>query len=281
MIWGGPSPPSHYSIVDGTPSPNIAQNLQVMSPRAPLGQNSALSANQHLQLQQHQHASAAAASAADLRADGSVVFKSLSQVIMPPDLISRLEALQRLELGQLADLGHVRRSVQGMADELFHRSELLGLCVMTAAEGSKENREQIAQLQASVGALQSQGVHQDQKLASLSTEHVRTMGLLAEFEAGMKDTWNKAAQRLSELESNFEGVLATQAGIREDCEGLLDKSAEEQKQYLVVVLERQATTLNAVSRKQIASDEQIEQLKRAWIRPSRRMWRPIAGMSRA
>ena len=141
MIWGGPSPPSHYSIVDGTPSPNIAQNLQVMSPRAPLGQDSALSANQHLQLQQHQHASAAAASAADLRADGSVVFKSLSQVIMPPDLISRLEALQRLELGQLADLGHVRRSVQGMADELFHRSELLGLCVMTAAEGSKENRQ--------------------------------------------------------------------------------------------------------------------------------------------
>ncbi|CAE7336713.1 unnamed protein product, partial [Symbiodinium sp. CCMP2592] len=130
-----------------------------------------------------------------------------------------------------------------------------------AAEGSRENREQIAQLQASVGELQSQGVHQGQKLFSLSTEHDRTMSLLAEFESSMKDTWGKAVQRLSTLEGSFENVLAAQAVMREDCEGWLDKSAEEQKQHLVVMLERQAATLEALSRKQIASDEQIVQLK--------------------
>ena len=259
-----PRPPSHYSIVTATPSPTWTHDQQVMSPSAPLGQDSALSVNQHLQQQQqHQNASSATASAADLRADGSVMFKSLSQVIIPPDLISRLEALQRLELGQLADLDHVRHSMQGMADELFRRSELLGQCVLKAAEGSKENREQIAQLQASVGELQSQGVHQGQKLVSLSTEHDRTMSLLAEFESSMKETWSKAVQRLTKLEGSFETVLAAQAGMREDCEGWLDKSAEEQKQYLVVMLGRQAATLEAVSRKQIASDEQIVQLKQS------------------
>ena len=240
-----PRPPSHYSIVTATPSPTWTHDQQVMSPSATLGQDSALRANQHLQQQQHQRASSATASAADLRADGSVVFKSFSQVIIPPDLISRLEALQRLELGQLADLDHVRHSLQGMADELFRRSELLGQCVLKAAKGSRENREQIAQLQASVGELQSQGVHQGKKLVSLSTEHDRTMSLLAEFESSMKETWSKAVQRLSNLEGSFETVLAAQAGMREDCEGWLDKSAEEQKQYLVVMLERQAATLEA------------------------------------
>ena len=127
-------------------------NQQVMSPRASLGQDSALSADQHLQQQQHRHASAAA---------GSVVFKSLSQVIIPPDMISRHEALQRLELGQLADLDHVRQSMQGLADELFRRSELLGQCVPKTASGSQENREQISTLQATVDALRSHGAHQE------------------------------------------------------------------------------------------------------------------------
>ena len=52
----------------------------------------------------------------------------------------------------------------------------------------------------------------------------------------------------------------------EHCEGWLDKPAEEQEQYLVVMLERQAATLEALSRKQIASDEQIVQLKQSLVK---------------
>ncbi len=72
------------------------------------------------------------------------MFKSPSQIIIPPDLISRLEALRVLELGHLADLDPVPQSMsmQGLADELLRRSKLRGQCVSRAAEGSNENRKQ-------------------------------------------------------------------------------------------------------------------------------------------
>ena len=108
-------------------------------------------------------------------------------------------------------------------------------------------------------------VHQGQNLVSLSTEHDR-MSLLAEFESSTKDTWSNAVRRLSKLEGRFETVLPAQAGMCEHCEGWLDKPAEEQEQYLVVMLERQAATLEALSRKQIASDEQIVQLKQSLVK---------------
>ena len=63
------------------------------------------------------------------------------------------------------------------------------------------------------------------------------------------------------LEGNLEASAAAQAAMREDYDGLLDKSAEEQKQYLVVMLERHAETMGAITRQQNISNEKIAQLK--------------------
>ena len=63
------------------------------------------------------------------------------------------------------------------------------------------------------------------------------------------------------LEGNLEASAAAQAAMREDYDGLLDKSAEEQKQYLVVMLERHAETMGAITRQQNISNEKIAELK--------------------
>ena len=112
--------------------------------------------------------------------------------------------------------------------------------------------------------LQSHGAHQNLTLVSLSTEHERTMSLLAEFEANMTSKWEQTFQRVSSLESNLAAAAAAQATMREDYDGLLDKSAEEQKQYLVVMLERHAEAMEVMTRQQNISSEQIEQLKLSW-----------------
>ena len=123
--------PSHYSIITASPSPSNPQNLQqVMSPRAPNPGLTSAAALQQQQLQQ-------AASSGD-QADTSVVLRQLSQVIVPADLISRLETLKEagVQLGQMASLDHVRQHMREIADELFRRSELLGQCVLRTASGS-------------------------------------------------------------------------------------------------------------------------------------------------
>ena len=159
--------PSHFSIVTGSPSPTLVHNQQVMSPRAPLGQTSA-------NTQQHRQQTAATESAGNIAADGSVVFRSLSQVVLPADMVSRLQALQNLELGQLADLDHIRQGMQALADELVRRSELLGQCVQRAANGTLEDRENIQSLHQALQALQQSDAHHQTRIASLSSEHERT-----------------------------------------------------------------------------------------------------------
>ena len=83
--------PSHYSIVTATPSPSNPHNLQkVMSPRAP---NPGLTSAALQEQQQLQQTAAAASSGG--QADTSVMLRQLSRVIIPADLISRLETLKR------------------------------------------------------------------------------------------------------------------------------------------------------------------------------------------
>ena len=248
--------PSHFSIVTGSPSPKLVHDQQVMSPRAPLGQTSA-------NTQQHRQQTAATESAANIAADGSVVFRSLSQVVLPADMVSRLQALQNLELGQLADLDHIRQGMQALADELVRRSELLGQCVQRAANGTLEDRENIQSLHQALQALQQSDAHHQTRIASLSSEHERTMSLLAEFEVGMKSKWAETWQKTTSLEERLEAFLAAQTGLRGDLEGLVGHSAGEQNQLLVSMLEKQATALEQVTAKQSSSEEKIEQLKQS------------------
>eukprot|EP00439_Symbiodinium_sp_Y106_P045429 s4444_g5.t1 len=89
------------------------------------------------------------------------------------------------------------------------------------------------------------------------------MSLLAEFEASMKAKWNDMLQKVQSLESDLGAARTTQAGMREDYEGLMDKSAWEQKQYLAVMLASHAAATDAVTRKQASSSEQIAQFKQS------------------
>ena len=131
---------------------------------------------------------------------------------------------------------------------------------LTSAALQQQQLQQAA-LQASVSS--SHGVHQEQRLTSLSTKHDRTMSLLAEFEASMKAKWNDMLQKVQSLESDLDAARTTQAGMREDYEGLMDKSAWEQKQYLAVMLASHAAATDAVTRKQASSSEQIAQFKQS------------------
>ncbi|CAE7467613.1 GIP, partial [Symbiodinium sp. CCMP2592] len=214
-------------------------------------------------MQQHGQQTAATASAANIAADGSVIFRSLSQVVLPAELVSRLQALQGLELGQLADLDHIRQGMQALADELVRRSELLGQCVQRAAEGTLEDRRNLQSLHHSMQTLQQNDAHHQNKVASLISEHERTMKLLAEFEVGMKSKWAETAQRTTSLEERFETFLAAQTGLRGDLESRVGQSAGEQQELLVGMLERQATALEHATAKQARHEEQIEQLRQS------------------
>ena len=117
------------------------------------------------------HSAARTANSSDsiynIAADGSVVFRSLSQVVLLADLVLR----------QLADLDDIRQGMQALADELARRSELLGKCVQRAASGSMEDRETTQGLQQTLQALQQRDAHHQSRIASLSSEHERTMSL--------------------------------------------------------------------------------------------------------
>ncbi|CAE7168455.1 unnamed protein product, partial [Symbiodinium necroappetens] len=143
------------------------------------------------------------------------------------------------------------------------RSELLGQCVQRAASGTLEDRENIQSLHQALQALQQDNAHNQSRLASLSSEHERTMTLLAEFEVGMKGKRAETWQKTISLEERLESFLAAQAGLRGDLEGLVGESAGEQRQLLVSMLEKQATTLEQTAAKQLSSEERIEQLKQS------------------
>ena len=206
---------------------------------------------------------AAASSAEGQQIDGSVVFRSLSQVVLPADLLLRLENLQRVELGTLADFDNIRQGMNALADELVRRSELLGQCVQKAACGTIEDRENIKCLQQALQVLQDNDVHQQEKITLLTSEHERTMSLLAEFEVSMKSRWGEVWQKLAATEAQLDSFLTAQAGIRGDLEGLVGRSAGEQRDFLIGLLEKQAAALEIANAKQTESEEQIKQLKQS------------------
>ena len=97
-----------------TTTPQAHSTVHISSPSQPAPSTS-----------QHQPAAAAAAAAATAshavqattQADGSCVWKQLSQVAIPSELLSRLEAVRTTVLRQLQDLDHVRAGLTGLADE--------------------------------------------------------------------------------------------------------------------------------------------------------------------
>ena len=64
------------------------------------------------------------------------------------------------------------------------------------------------------------------------------MNVLAEFEASMKAKWDETFLNVKSFESDLEAARATQAGIR---------LRGEQRQYLVVMLERHNLFLSHAS----------------------------------
>ena len=54
------------------------------------------------------------------------MWRQLSQVVISPDIVSRLEALSSVGLEQAADLDKFRQGMAEIARELYQRAELPG-----------------------------------------------------------------------------------------------------------------------------------------------------------
>ena len=227
----------------------MGQNQQVMSPTV----HSCATAQQHTQ------ATAEEATASN----SALVFRQMSQVVIPAELVSRLEQLRAVELGQLTNLGQVRQGLKDVAEELVRRSELLGTCVQRIAEGEEESRTSIQQLQAEVLQLRQNDVHQRSLLKEAERKHGETMSLLSTFEAVMRENWERANREVRALDERVAHSMAGQVGLRADVIEQVGASNEEQRGILVRMLERHSETLESARRENTELRKLVEQLNQS------------------
>ena len=240
--------PSHFSIVTG--SPEVGHQQQVLS-----------SPSVHSCATAQQHAQATAEEAAE--SNSALVFRQMSQVVIPAELVSRLEQLRAVELGQLTNLGQVRQGLKDVADELVRRSELLGTCVQRLAEGEEESRTSIQQLQAEVLQLRQNDVHQRSLLKEAERKHSETMSLLSTFEAVTRENWERANREVRALDERVAHSMAGQVGLRADLIEQVGASNEEQRGFLVGMLERHSEALESARRENTELRKLVQQLNQS------------------
>ena len=174
--------PSHFSIVtSSSPGPHNPHNLQeVMSPN-PLSPHNTMQ-------------TAAAAATAESRSS-EVVFRSMSQVTLPADLLQNLRDNISFDLGAVED---IRAALTEVNDRLNYRTNLLGQAMGTLETGhshifsgcmSMEDR-----LRSLEEALREQHGVVERQSTTWNNEMLEVRGCWSKFRQGHRHTvcrWTK------------------------------------------------------------------------------------------